>query len=289
MVVILRRLNNFIRKMSTTHLERTQNVIRDPSYSEATVKKIVSISPTVKSMQIHVDSKELTFKAGQWVDFIIPGLSTVGGYSMCSAPSTLSTQQYLDLAVKYSTHPPAHWVHNQCTDGSRVSLQVGGDCFFEAKSASTLRENLLLIAAGVGINPILSIMKQVFEEHQNNTAASASSDAASLFGKTHLLYSVTTHEELIFKEDISSIVDSDKSFSSQHFVTKQPSSQLMPEEVLQRRMNVEDLREAIEAMDAPPQEIVSYICAPAPMMAELETMLKGLGLRKENVRYESWW
>lgn len=41
----------------------------------------------------------------------IPGLETVGGFSMCSSPQDLATKGTLTLAIKYSTHPPAHWIH----------------------------------------------------------------------------------------------------------------------------------------------------------------------------------
>ena len=52
------------------------------------------------------------------VDMFIPGVSTVGGFSMCGSPCRLQTEGLLDLAVKVSRHPPAHWVHNQvmCRD-----------------------------------------------------------------------------------------------------------------------------------------------------------------------------
>ena len=47
------------------------------------------------------------------VDMMIPGVETVGGFSMCSSPQLLQQSGVLDLAVKYSSHPPAHWVHTQ--------------------------------------------------------------------------------------------------------------------------------------------------------------------------------
>ena len=56
-----------------------------------------------------------------------------------------------------------------------------------------LSDNLLLIAAGVGINPILSIMKHIHEVHQSNA------HVTTLFGQTVLFYTATKHEELIFK------------------------------------------------------------------------------------------
>jgi len=247
----------------------------------ATIQKIVSISPTVKFMKVLVENKEFSFKPGQWVDFIVPGLSAVGGFSMCSPPSLLKKENILHLAVKYSTHPPAHWVHNSCMDGIQVTLQCGGDISYEMKP-ETLGDNLLLIGAGVGINPILSIMKQVYNVHQTNM------NFASIFGKISLFYTATSYEELIFKEDISLIEANDKTFTSHYFVTR-PPSECLPQHITLRRMDQEDIQKGIDEMGVSPQKIISYMCAPQPMMHEMDSMLKRMGLLKENIRYESWW
>lgn len=45
------------------------------------------------------------------VDFFIPSVEKVGGFSMCSSPGLLQREGIIELAVKYSKHPPAHWVH----------------------------------------------------------------------------------------------------------------------------------------------------------------------------------
>jgi hypothetical protein len=55
----------------------------------------------------------MTFRPGQWVDFYAPGLSQVGGYSICSPPRQLHEQLTFDLAVKLSSYPPAVWLHQQ--------------------------------------------------------------------------------------------------------------------------------------------------------------------------------
>ena len=43
----------------------------------------------------------------------IPGLKTVGGFSMCSAPHQLTEKGTLNLAVKVAKWPPAHWLHTK--------------------------------------------------------------------------------------------------------------------------------------------------------------------------------
>lgn len=43
----------------------------------------------------------------------IPGVDTVGGFSICSSPIHLSQTGELSLSIKNSDHPPAAWVHNK--------------------------------------------------------------------------------------------------------------------------------------------------------------------------------
>ena len=54
-----------------------------------------------------------TFKPGQWVDFHIPGVKEIGGFSITSSPQQLKHDKTLDLAIKRASYPPARWVHEQ--------------------------------------------------------------------------------------------------------------------------------------------------------------------------------
>ena len=55
----------------------------------------------------------MSFQPGQWVDFHVPGVDQVGGYSICSPPAQLRGERTFDLAVKLSSYPPAIWLHHQ--------------------------------------------------------------------------------------------------------------------------------------------------------------------------------
>ena len=52
----------------------------------AKVVSITRLSPSVKGLTLKVAEGEAkpSFKAGQWLDFFIPGEATVGGFSMSS-------------------------------------------------------------------------------------------------------------------------------------------------------------------------------------------------------------
>ncbi|XP_015709267.1 oxidoreductase NAD-binding domain-containing protein 1 isoform X2 [Coturnix japonica] len=112
-------------KRKMDHLERTANNFRQEVISQAKVCGITNESQTVKRLRLAITNKDFTFKAGQWVDFFIPGVSVIGGFSMCSSPAMLEREGVLELAVKYTDHPPARWIHTECTLDSEVALRVG--------------------------------------------------------------------------------------------------------------------------------------------------------------------
>ena len=57
--------------------------------------------------------RSFSFQPGQWIDFHAPGVPIIGGYSIVSPPSQLTSLRTFDIAVKQSSHSPAHWVHTQ--------------------------------------------------------------------------------------------------------------------------------------------------------------------------------
>ena len=59
------------------------------------------------------------------MDFYIPGVAKVGGFSLCSSPGELEQSGTLDLAIKESSWPPADWLHRKAKVGDSVSMVVG--------------------------------------------------------------------------------------------------------------------------------------------------------------------
>lgn len=127
------------------------------------------------------------------VDVFIPGVEQVGGFSMVSPPSLLEKTGQLQLAIKYSSWPPAHWVHTCCKAGDRVNLRVGGDFYYEPP-ADSLMPDMIFIAGGVGINPLLSILQQISEFAQQKKERKK-----NLPKRITLLYSAKTEDGILFK------------------------------------------------------------------------------------------
>ncbi|KAI3358459.1 hypothetical protein L3Q82_014892, partial [Scortum barcoo] len=276
---IRRRMSS---KRQTDHLERTASNYRQHALYPAQVCGIMSESEMVKRLRLAVHPG-FSFKAGQWVDFFIPGVEKVGGFSMCSSPGLLQKEGVVELAIKYARHPPAHWVHTMCTVGSRVAMRVGGDFFFDP-SPSDPSVDLLLVAGGVGINPLYSILLHTRDLlHLNH----ASGGKDYNIGSAHLCYSAKNTQELLFK---SSIIEACREFPDKFscdFHVTQQSTDVDPH--LQPFLNHGRITEEELRAHVDPQRTLCYLCGPPPMIEAISKTLMDLGLTKDRILFEKWW
>ncbi len=111
---------------------------------------------------------------------------------MCSPPSLMRHSQQIDLAIKKSSWPPAVWIHSSCKAGDKVQIRVGGDFYYDPPSNSQIPD-LVFIAGGVGINPLLSIMLQL------KTLFQMKSNEVNLPKRITLLQCAKQKEELLFQ------------------------------------------------------------------------------------------
>ena len=65
-------------------------------------KLLKSLAVITQFFSFKIDSElKHTFKAGQWVDFFIPGMDKIGGFSMSSHPSLLTEKQVLNHSLQH--------------------------------------------------------------------------------------------------------------------------------------------------------------------------------------------
>ncbi|XP_037046164.1 oxidoreductase NAD-binding domain-containing protein 1-like isoform X2 [Bradysia coprophila] len=250
------------------HIQRTGNQQREPEIISMQIVSVSNVSPTVKHLILLTTENPvpISFKAGQWVDMMIPGVDTVGGYSICSSPAHLRETGEFSLCVKNSDHPPAHWVHNECKPGCTVSIRIGG---------------------GVGINPLFSIITQL-NEHQKSVG--------NHIAKYCLMYSAKTEDELLFKDSLDQIASQDQTFSVQYFLTDNEVEvkKCHQEDVKLGRITKADIESCLTnnlnvnvgSEEANKQTIV-YLCGPPPMIEQVREIFSALGIEK--VFYEKWW
>ena len=76
----------------------------------------------------------------------------------------------------------------QCEVGSIVMLKAGGDFFYDTDDRDVTRKPLLLLAGGVGINPLLSILSEIHDKRLQTDVM--------------LLYCCISLDECIFKVSV---------------------------------------------------------------------------------------
>ncbi len=227
----------------------------------AVIKNITQATPTIKALRIEPRG-DFTFKAGQWIDFYadIAGERKVVGYSMTSSPTA---RGYFDLAVKRGgENLVTRHIHGDAKEGEVVHVDGGnGDIFYEAGMA----KNVMLIAGGIGISPHMSIFRYIAE-----------ADTAS----ATLIYSATSPEELIFRDEIEATTHHNPRMRAFLTVTDETHGW----NGLVGKIDAALIREAGVDPDA-----LYYICGPPAMIHELVDTLRTLGVRRKQMRYELWW
>nr|XP_002130448.1 oxidoreductase NAD-binding domain-containing protein 1-like isoform X1 [Ciona intestinalis] len=265
---------------SRDHMKRTEHSPRKKIFCSSKVVSIEDISPSVKGLKLFIESNErpaATFKAGQWIDMVIPGVDTVGGFSICNAPKDLVDNGHLQLAVKFSDHPPAHWIHTKCTVGNKVSVRVGGKFFYQ----ETNKKHLVLIAGGVGINPLFSIL-----QHRRNLTIGKSNGVNDQH--TALVYSAKTLQELLFQEEIRKICTEIGAQCDFH-VTQEVVQKLSD---ISGNFNTEKISEkslSFSLSSIEPDIADCYICGPPKFIERIEEYLLQLGYNQDHIFYEKWW
>eukprot|EP00127_Corallochytrium_limacisporum_P001719 Clim_evm56s77 gene=Clim_evmTU56s77 len=252
-----------------------------PGFSPAVVKDISQPTPTVKVLKMYTTDLRFSFKPGQWVDFYIPYYDedVVAGFSMCSTPRLLQTRGMFDLAIKRSRHRPATWVHEQCTPGAEVFVRSGGTFYVDNYASA----DLLLLAGGVGINPIVSIFKHSIELGSDGPKRMA------------LIYSASSLEEMLFYQEIVSVLEKVNARNippiEVHLdlrVTRDAAAKdLRAPHISQGRINGAVLREALSRHDISACQV--YLCGPPAMAEHLHKLLNEESVTDKQIHYEKWW
>ncbi|XP_064097013.1 oxidoreductase NAD-binding domain-containing protein 1-like [Macrobrachium nipponense] len=262
------------------HLQFTAKHSRLPVIVKAVVTDVRLESPTVRGITLQIDNPQFNFKAGQWVDMFIPGMETVGGFSMYSAPSQLIETGTIDLGIKFSKWPPVFWIHTQCKVGSTVALRVGGD-FYYAPEVGDHPFDLLLVAGGVGVNPLASMyfhartLHKLYLENKEEYCP----------GKVLLLYSAKTYEDILYKTLLDAISSFHPGIEVKYFTTREPPPHAS--NATYGHITQDVLRSSLKTLDT--SALQTFVCGPPPMIENIKDHLLVCGLSQNKIFYEKWW
>jgi ferredoxin-NADP reductase len=250
----------------------------DPIY-EATVHSIKTPCPTIKQFYLLINDplKRFHFQSGMFLDFYLSSsiTSIVTGFSICNSPLNYSQTNLIELAIKETNYPPTEYMFNHCQVNEKIYVKPGGKFFYE--SSTTNNDSILLICAGIGANPIVSILRHILDLYHSN-------DLQSIPHRVEFIYTAATKEDLVFRHSIDLSCQQmikENVLRTDYFVTRQTNDDI---NINNRRIETTDLQQAIQWLEKP---VTAYLCGPSQFIDWTENILKGLNVKK--ILYEKWW
>lgn len=230
----------------------------------AEISRIRRETPSVKSFLLDLGGREFSFRPGQWVDFYLDleGVRGVAGYTITSSPTTRDS---IELTVRAAgENPVTSFLHEHAEVGETVYVDGGqGDFYYSEEMGGPL----VLLAGGIGITPLVSILRYVHE-------GAIDTDAT-------LVYSVRTPSEIVFRRELEEIDATNEDIRCVFTVTR-PGQESWDGPT--GRISAGLLREIPVSLDS-----LFYVCGPPPMGQDMTLVLKCMGARSDRIRYEQWW
>jgi ferredoxin-NADP reductase len=235
---------------------------------ELRVAQVIHETPTVSTFRFvnpAGDRMPFDFAPGQFLQVEVeprPGSPVKRSYTIASAPTRSA---YVELTVKREEHGivSAH-LHDHIKIGDRVKLAGPFGVFtFNGSDA----DSIVLIAGGVGITPMMSVLRYLTD--------------TAWPGEIFFIYSARSPDEIVFREEIEYLERRHPNLHTLVVVSGRPAgtSWLGPEGLLTRELLMN------EVPDIASRRI--HLCGPPPMMAAVRQQLAELGVPDAQIRTEA--
>jgi ferredoxin-NADP reductase len=227
-------------------------------------------TPSVKSFRLALPTPTFSFWPGQWVDLYIEAPAEgpdgiIGGFSMTSSPLH---RDYIELAVKRIPEGRASvYLHDRVGVGDKVIIDGAyGDFYYREGMA----KRLVLIAGGIGITPLMSMIRFV--------------DEAQLDVDLTLIYSTKQPSEFVFFKELQATAARNAHIRC-HFTVTAPEREPWTGDIgridrgrLTTRLNVGDTA----------ADTLYFVCGPRGFAEDMEVILGKLGANRSRIRREGW-
>jgi ferredoxin-NADP reductase len=223
------------------------------------IAEIRQATPTTKTLKLDLMGQPFSFHPGQWIDLYadIDGERKTAGYTLTSSPNT---KGFVEISVKTGDNPVTRHIHERARTGDTLHIDGGqGGTYYTRE----MGDRLILIAAGIGITPIISILRYADEARDVHAT---------------LLYSAATSAELLYHDEIEAIQRRNPLIEAHLFVTR--------EETNHRRGRIGEAALRELALDP---GALHYVSGPREMTTDTVAALKKLGVSESRIRYEPWW
>lgn len=254
-----------------THARIQAEALRH-TWRELRVSRIDDESTSIRSFYLEAtDGAGLpVFQAGQHlpVRVQLPGINTplIRTYSLSSAPS----DAFLRISVKRDGAVSSH-LHDQLKVGDVLQARAPQGHFVVDADE---RRPLVLLAAGIGVTPLLSMLREVVYEGKRIRRTR----------RTYLIQSARTRADLPFSDELQELVARGGDAVQLLRLLSQPEAQARVGEdyELAGRIDIELLKAVL-----PFDDFDFYLCGPSRFTQELYDSLRALRISDERIHAET--
>ena len=226
----------------------------------ASITQQTSDSKTLRF--IIADGRKLDARPGQFLtfSFLFDGKKVTRSYSICSSPVRTG---YVEITPKrVSQGCVSVFLNDRATVGLTVEAKGAfGQFYFD----ETRHRNIVMLAAGSGITPMISMLRYIDDLCLDTTAT--------------LLYSVRTASDIIFERELEQLKSRLNSFQYHILLSKPDAAWTGP----RGRMSREFIEEAVTDFSAPD----FFLCGPPAFMETCRSILQELTVKPERIKQES--
>ena len=221
-----------------------------------TLVQLDHLSATTVAVGVEIPNRsELAFLPGQYVNIAVPGTDQTRSYSFSNAP----LDDRLGFLVKLTPGGAmSDYLSQRASVGDTISFTGPNGSFF-------LRETdrpVLLLAGGTGLAPVLSMLRTMRDGPSGR--------------KAHLIYGVSTDEDLVALDQIEEIASALDGFTWDHCVSD-------PRSTAEHKGYVTGLIEPTHLHDG---DAALYLCGPPPMVEAVRSHVTKAGIEPTGFYYE---
>lgn len=202
------------------------------------------------------------YKPGQFLTLNVApgGIPTKRSYTIASTPTW---RDRVEITVKREEQGlVSRWLHDALMPGDEVDIESPNGLFHFTGGEA---QNVVLIAGGVGITPMMSIARYFTE--------------TAWAGEVHLVLGFRTPADFIFEQEIAAL----QARNPNLHVTVTMSRADASWRGRTGRIDARVLAEAVPDIAS----TLAYLCGPAPMMEAVKGALRALGMADEQIRVEA--
>jgi NAD(P)H-flavin reductase len=271
-------------------------------------------NPFVRTFQLaipdnSVEKAPFRFLPGQWVDVHLPDLPKAGGFTITSTPFTALKPEssfIFELAIQDQPRNPAaayFWRSWEELKNTHIRVRVGGSFVYPpAWAQPRMIERAVFVAGGVGINPLISMIKSIcdtgFPESMRPRSIRILYTTRNPLGTEppyelkDVLFLRRLNEEVLKSAQHKHIVDVELDL----FLTGSPGNMGGEQDgsaglnrVSFERINNGDLEDALGPVEGR-EKTVAYVCGPPAMTDQFVKILANAkGMVEDRVLCEKWW